>query len=132
MSNPQKIKFNSVSEFLAHLPEDELIVVETLLRLVRDTIPDVRIKLAYNVPFFYRHRRIGFIWPASVPWGKVSAGVALGFVNGHQWEAAEATDSQVSRRVYHRTEEIDEDTLTQALWEAAELDRQQYEARSSS
>lgn len=81
----QNVKFQSVEEFLAFLPPDELEVVDFLRQLIYDCIPDVSEKLAYNVPYFKRHKNICFIWPASVLWGKQQTyeGVRMGFTCGH-------------------------------------------------
>jgi len=69
LGNPQKIKFKNVNDFLESLPNLELELVEILRNLILESIPDCKEKLAYNVPFYYRHSRVVFIWPASVPWG---------------------------------------------------------------
>jgi len=84
MGNPQKIKFENIADFLDSLPEDELRIVEMLSALIVECIPGCKEKSGYNVPFYYRHSRIVFIWPASVPWGAIDKGVALGFCRGTQ------------------------------------------------
>ena len=124
MGNPQKIKFASVRDFLAHLPEDELAIVEALRAIVLDCLPDAHEKLAYNVPFYYRHRRICFIWPASVPWGKVDEGVVLGFVRGGEMGTLSPTPKGkgMDRVTFLRSSDIDEELLRAQLFEAAELD----------
>ena len=39
--------------------------------------------MSYNVPYYYQHSRVCFIWPSSIPWAKVQKnGVLLGFCNG--------------------------------------------------
>lgn len=84
MSKFQNVHFRTVGEFLDYLPEHELAIVEPLRELILSTIPDVREKLAYNVPFYYRHKRLCYLWPSSVPWGKTRPEtVQLGFCYGH-------------------------------------------------
>lgn len=101
MANPQKIKFKTLDQFLTCLPDDELRIVEVLRRLVFGNIPDCTEKLAYNVPFYYRHFRIVFIWPASVPWGAVKQGVVLGFSKGNQLSDLASSDRKtVGRKVF--------------------------------
>jgi hypothetical protein len=79
----QHTRFSAIGDFLDYISEDELVIVEMLRKLVFECIPDCKEKLAYNVPFYYRHSRICFIWPASVPWGGVENGVAIGFCRGN-------------------------------------------------
>ena len=84
MNKFQNVQFNSVEEFPDFLPEDELRIVKFLRAIIKECIPACKEKLAYNVPYYYRHSRICFIWPASIPWGKVEKhGVMLGFTNGY-------------------------------------------------
>jgi hypothetical protein len=84
-ANMQNVSFRSVEEFLAFLPPDELSLVSTLRSLVVECIPGITEKLSYNVPFYHRHNRLFFIWPASVLWGKKQtwSGVRFGFQQGH-------------------------------------------------
>ena len=81
----QAVSFRNVEEFLDFLPEEELVIVECLRNLIYNCIPDVTEKLAYNVPYFKRHKNICFIWPASILWGKMKSysGVRLGFIKGN-------------------------------------------------
>ncbi|MBL0103197.1 MAG: DUF1801 domain-containing protein [Bacteroidetes bacterium] len=81
----QNVSFKSFEEFLDFLPEDELKVTEFLRKIVFECIPDATEKLAYNVPYYKRHKNICFIWPASILWGKKKtySGVRFGFVSGH-------------------------------------------------
>ena len=124
MGNPQKVKFRGVADFLAHLPPDELELVEYLRAIVLDCLPQAREKLAYNVPFYYLHRRVCCIWPASVPWGKLKAGVMVGFMRGSEMGTlpdAGATTG-LRRTVYHHVSEVDEELLRTQLYEAMALD----------
>lgn len=85
MKNPfQKgLSFKTADDILDYLPEEERKLLEILRSLVLDCIPDALEKISYNVPFYSRRKRICFIWPASIPWGGVKDGVALGFTKGH-------------------------------------------------
>ena len=81
----QNVHFKSLNEFFDFLPEKELELVEYLRELVFQCIPDAREKLAYNVPYYQRHKNICFIWPASILWGKKKTyeGVRFGFTQGY-------------------------------------------------
>lgn len=42
--------------------------------------------MKYNVPFAYGKKRILFIWPSTIPWGKVPKGkVHVGWCQAHQF-----------------------------------------------
>jgi hypothetical protein len=129
LANPQKIKFRNVTDFLDSLPADELKIVEVLRELVFDCIPDCKEKLAYNVPFYYRHTRIVFIWAASVPWGAIDKGVALGFCKGTQLFDLNTTDKKaIGRKVFQSVNEIHPTEIKQLLNEAVLLDEKAFKS----
>ncbi|MFZ4544002.1 MAG: DUF1801 domain-containing protein [Saprospiraceae bacterium] len=83
MKKPQEVDFRNIGELLDYLPEHELHITEFLRALILDNVPEVREKLAYNVPFYYLNSRFCFIWPGCIPWGgKGRQGVRLGFTKG--------------------------------------------------
>jgi hypothetical protein len=130
----QQINFQSLEDLLAYLPVEELEVVQALRSIVRSVLPDGQEKLAYNVPFYYRHARICYIWPASVPWGGIRQGVSLGFCKG-----ALLTDElhylnkenkkEIASRLFTQVGDIDADLLKAYLYEAVELDEQAARAK---
>lgn len=123
MSNPQKIKFRSVDEFLDNLSDNELVIVEYLRELILDCIPECTEKLAYNVPFYYKNSRICYIWPASVPWGGVNSGVAIGFCQGNLMATVKLTNTKfVSKQVFSTVEAIDTQKLKSQIYEAVLID----------
>lgn len=125
----QNVKFQSVAEFLAFLPPEELEVVEFLRQLIYDCIPDVSEKLSYNVPYFKRHKTICFLWPGSVLWGKKQTytGVRFGFTQGYLlsdelgYFKLEGR-KQVAWRDFQNIEEIDVELLQMYIYEAATID----------
>jgi hypothetical protein len=129
MNKYQNINFGSVRDFLAFLPDEELKLVQLLRGLVMECIPDVKEKLAYNVPFYYRFSRICFIWPGSVPWGrKTKAGVELGFCRGNMLSDASYLNIGGRKEVYIKTfyevNDIDADILRQLIYEAVVVDEE--------
>ncbi|HAA11243.1 MAG TPA: DUF1801 domain-containing protein [Cytophagales bacterium] len=139
MNKFQPIKFHSIEDFLEFLPDGERIIVDKLRQIIWDCLPDGREKLSYNVPYFSRHRRIVFIWPASVPWGKVALkGVQIGFCEGHRLQdeigfLEKGNRKQVATKTYFSPQEINEDLLRAYLYMAIELDDHlQAEKRSKS
>lgn len=128
MNKFQNLNFNTIGDFLDHLPDTELEIVEELRRIVFECIPDAREKLSYNVPFFSRKRRICFIWPASVPWGNVPMdGVQFGFTNGYLLNddlnyLDKGSRKQVYTKTFYSIEDIDAELLRSYLFEALSID----------
>ena len=77
-----------VQEYIEGLAADERIIVKRLRDLILDTDPRIVEKLSYGVPYFFRNRRLFFLWPASaLPYstaGKmITPKVTMGFCYGH-------------------------------------------------
>ncbi|MDX1642608.1 MAG: DUF1801 domain-containing protein [Balneolaceae bacterium] len=129
MSRIQKVKIKSLGEFLDLLSQEELTIVEHLREIIFEELPDCKEKLAYNVPFYYRHSRICFLWPASVPWGGVEKGVALGFCKGHLISnevgyLEKRNRKQVRSKTFTSENQIEPNLLKSYLLEAKEIDEQ--------
>ncbi len=129
MSNPfQPISFNSIEDFLSFLPKREYDIVQFLRQLIYSCMPNCTEKLAYNVPFFYLKKRILYIWPSSVPWGKVKKeGVTIGFCNGYLLSdeinfLEKGNRKQVYTKTYFHINEIDVDLLKSYIFNAIEVD----------
>jgi len=130
MGNPQGMQFKSIDELLDHLPEKELEIVLFLRKIILESIFDCKEKLAYNVPFYYRHSRICYIWPASVPWGKVEKGVAIGFCKGHSLsDETFKSENFISKLTFNSIQEIDVPLLKQLIYDAVLLDEQLVKAK---
>lgn len=128
MNKIQPFKFKSVDEFMDFLPEHELKIVEALRQIIFDCLPLCKEKLAYNVPYYYCRSNICFIWPSSVPWGKVKKdGVVLGFSKGSllndELNYLEGGDRKwVRTKHFFSVDEIELDILKTYLFEAQEID----------
>jgi hypothetical protein len=57
---------NEVTDLIADLPDDERIISERLRALILEAEPRLQERLSYGVPYFFHHRRVCFIWPASL------------------------------------------------------------------
>ena len=129
----QPIAFTNVRDFLAYLPPEELEMVELLRTIVLESIPDCKEKLAYNVPFYYRHSRICFIWPGSVPWGKTKEGVEMGFCKGHLLSDSSYLNAGDRKEVYIKTfqnvKEMNVAQLHALLYEAVLIDEELYRTK---
>lgn len=131
----QDLSFRTVQEFLDFLPADELSIVEKIRDLVYQAIPDCHEKLSYNVPYFKRHANICFIWPGSIPWGKVrQEGVRLGFTKGYLLQddinfLDKGNRKEVYWKDFRSMEELDEVTLLTYLSRASDIDEEVYQKR---
>lgn len=126
----QNVNFKSVDAFLDYLPEDELAITIALREIILEAMPECEEKLSYNVPFYGMNRKICFIWPASILWGKKKTyeGVRMGFTYGNLLSnEANFLDLRNKKQVgYHdfkSVTEIDREFIEQFLYEAIELDR---------
>jgi hypothetical protein len=125
----QDFKFHSYVEFYDHLSDDHKPMVSLLKDIIVDTIPDIKEKLSFNVPFFYKNKTICFIWPGSIPWGKKTKnGVELGFAKGYLLEPnnylEQGKRKQVFVKTFYTTEEIEQDLeiIVSLLKEADQVD----------
>lgn len=124
----QRIKIKSLLEFYAAISEDEHIITDVLRSIVSEELPDYcKEKIAYNVPFFYGHRSICLIWPASIPYGGVREGVLIGFWYGNRLQDEEqyldrGTNKQIFYKIYKTPEEIDVQSLQKIIKSAVALD----------
>jgi hypothetical protein len=124
----QNKRFNSVEDFLEYLPDYERKIVDVLRAVVWDCIPDCIEKISYNVPYYYRHSRICFVWPSSIPWGNVKMnGVQLGFCNGYLLKddlqyLEKGNRKQVYIKTFQDVKEIDVDLVRNYLYDAVEID----------
>ena len=136
MKQFQTVLFQNINEFLAFLPQEELNVLEQLREIVLNCIPDVKEKLAYNVPFYYRHSRICFIWPGSVQWGKTEKkGVELGFCKGYLLSDPSYLEKggrkEVFIKTFYKAKEVDADTVAQLIYEAVVIDEHEHRTKQN-
>ncbi len=121
-------QFHGISDFLESIDGADKEIVEELRNLVLESIPDVNEKLSYNVPYYYGKRRICFIWPSSIPWGKVKKnGVFFGFCQGNLMQdelgfLEKGERKQVFGKTYSKASEIKPEVLRRYLYEAVRID----------
>lgn len=130
MNKYQQLNFDDIEDFMAYLPAQELAIVSVLRDLILEGIPNVREKLAYNVPYYYKNSRACFIWPPSIPWGNTNIkGVQLGFCNGYLMRddlnyLEKGARKQVYWKEFTSISEIDADILKAYIYEAVAIDEQ--------
>jgi len=123
------MKIKSILQLYEMLPEMELMIVDVLRSLVKDTLPDYcKEKISYNVPFFYGKKGICIIWPSTIPRGGIKDGVLLGFWYGNRLADSDnylihGTNKQIFYRIYTDVVQIDTNAINKLLHEAANLDQ---------
>ena len=108
-------------------PYDQRVIVDVLRQVVIETLPGVKEKISYNVPFFYGRKGICIIWPATIPRGGIRAGVLLGFWHGNKMNDSHnylihGTNKQVFYKIYREPDEINFKAIVKLLKEAARVD----------
>jgi len=122
-------KITSLVQLFDRLTENERIIVDVLRQIVRENLPNYcKEKLAFNVPYFYGHRGICIIWPASVPRGGIKEGVLMGFWQGNKLQDEDGyltrgTNKKVFYKIFKHVEEIDEGAVVKLLKEAIQIDK---------
>ena len=129
MNKFQKLNFRTIGDFFDYLPENELLIVEEIRKLIYESIPEIKEKLSYNVPFYSKNKTLCFIWPSSVPWGNVKDDqVVLGFSNGHlipdHFNKLEKGSRKYIRTIsFGSLDDINPEIIQFYLFEALELDK---------
>src|SRR5262245_50228073 len=72
----------SIDDFFYDLPADEIVIALRLRQIVLSAAADFEEKFSYGVPYYFRHRRVVCIWPASSPGGP-KRGVFIGLCRGN-------------------------------------------------
>ena len=112
------------------LPENERIITDVLRQIILDNVPSYcKEKISFNVPYFYGHKGICIVWPATIPRGGIKKGVLLGYWYGYRLIDADqylthGTNKQIFYKIFQTPEEIDEQPIVQLLKEAIEIDEQ--------
>ncbi len=129
----QPYKFRDIDEMLDSLPKEERKITEFLRALVLDTLPQVKEKLSFNVPFYFLRKNVCHIWPGSVSWGKKTyEGVSFGFAYGSLLlDETDYLDKGTRKQIYTKKflslSEIDAPLLKSYLFESALIDEEAYQ-----
>jgi len=124
-----KNKPQNIKDLIDLIPNEEWIILDILRGIASDHLPPYcKEKLSFNVPFFYGHRGICIIWPASIPRGGVSEGVLFGFWQGYKLRdpknyLTKGTNKKVFYKIFKSPDEIDIQILCELLDEAILLDQ---------
>src|SRR5215203_2776851 len=126
------IKITSLLQLREALSENEWIIVDVLRQIIVETLPKTcKEKIAFNVPFFYGHKGICIVWPASIPRGGIKEGVLLGFWQGNKLHdeghyLVRGTNKKIFYRIYKSIYDIEMEPVVKLLKEAVRVDELQW------
>lgn len=120
---------NEVIGFLADLPPDEKAIAEALRSIVLSCSPGFTEKLSYGVPYYFRHSRVCFIWPASRGAAGIESGVLFGLCRGHLLSDAQGLLERGGRKevymiTHRRLSDIQPELLREIIQEAILVDEE--------
>ncbi len=116
-------------ELFSLLPENKKIIVDVLLQIIRESLPNYcKEKISFSVPYFYGNKGICIVWPSSIPRGGIKNGVLLGFWYGNKLQDEDhylthGTNKQIFYKIFFEPKEINEEAIRKLLAEAIELDK---------
>ena len=118
----------TIEEFIYDLPKDEREISSRLRDIILNTAPDFEEKFSYDVPYFFRHRRVCCIWPASSAGGP-RRGVFIGLCRGNLLSNQQGIIEMGNRKRYgliryYDVKETKEDLLIEILQEAILIDEE--------
>lgn len=117
---------NSIEDFIYDLPKDEREICTRLRQIILNAAPDFEEKFSYGVPYYFRHRRVICIWPASAKAGP-PRGVFLGFCRGNLMSNEQGIIEMGNRKKFglirfFNVKEIQEGVLIELIHEAIMVD----------
>jgi hypothetical protein len=123
------MKITTLVQLYDCLTDNEKIIVDVLRGIVADTLPTYcKEKISFSVPYFYGHKGICIIWPASIPRGGIKTGVLFGLWYGNLLAdknnyLTHGTNKQIFYKIYNDANEIDAEEIQSILQEAVEVDQ---------
>jgi len=125
----------SVDDFFHDLPKEEKAIALRLREIILQAAPDFKEEFSYGVPYYFRHRRVTCIWPASSAGGP-SKGVFIGFCRGNEMSNEQGIIEMGNRKRfglirYYDVKEINEDVLMELLQEAIMVDEEVWRRKTN-
>ncbi|MFI5135896.1 MAG: DUF1801 domain-containing protein [Chitinophagales bacterium] len=118
----------SIDDFFHDLPKEEKAIALRLREIILQGAPDFKEEFSYGVPYYFRHRRVTCIWPASSAGGP-KKGVFIGFCRGNEMLNEQKIIEMGNRKRFglirfYDVKEINEDVLMELLQEAIMIDEE--------
>lgn len=123
-----KGKIKTLLQLFELLPEEERIITDVLRQIIIENIPSYcKEKISFSVPYFYGHKGLFIIWPATIPRGGIKKGVLLGFWYGNKMKDADnylthGTNKQIFYKIFYNADEINEKAIVKLIKEAVKID----------
>jgi hypothetical protein len=123
----QLAKHKDFDSFFEDLLPSEKSVCLRLRELLLTHFQELKEKFGYGVPYYWRHSRICFMYPASFPYSGIETGVAFGFARGHLLSNEQGLldlgeRKEVAYIRFFSEKDIQEESLLEILHEAVLLD----------
>lgn len=121
-------KIKTLLQLFELLPEEERIITDVLRQIIIENIPSYcKEKISFSVPYFYGHKGLFIIWPATIPRGGIKKGVLLGFWYGNKMKDADnylthGTNKQIFYKIFYNADEINEKAIVKLIKEAVKID----------
>jgi len=117
-----------IDDFIRELPKNEREIVRRLRMLVLEADPRIKEQFSYGVPYYFRKRRVCFIWPSSSKYGPKDALVSFGFCYGNQLSNEQGIllaegRKQVRIIKYDALNKVDDEVIAPILQEALLVDQ---------
>lgn len=122
-------KIHTLEMLYSILPEDQLIITDVLRGIIIQALPlYCKEKISFQVPYFYGHKGICIVWPATIPRGGIKKGVLLGLWYGCKLKdryryLTQGTNKQIYYKVITEVDQVNEKAITQLLHEAVKVDK---------
>jgi len=119
---------NNIDDLYESLPEEERLIATILRDIIRDTLPEIREKKSYGVPFYRGKKTICYVWPASITWGgkQQGEGVTIGFYQARKLDHGGFLEFGTKKVIGHHrflaAEEIEVEQLEAVLLAAWRVD----------
>jgi uncharacterized protein YdhG (YjbR/CyaY superfamily) len=125
----------TVVDFIDDLPLEERTLVTLLRQLILDCEPRLQEKLSYGVPYFFKNRRICFLWPSSARYGPKDCKLIFGLCYGNLLSNDQKLLQADSReQVYiiriNSAGDIDEKAFREIVHEAVMIDNEFSKAKN--
>ncbi|MBT1703083.1 DUF1801 domain-containing protein [Chryseosolibacter indicus] len=127
-----------VEDFIAELPIDEKLILQQLRSILFQIEPRFQERLSYGVPYYYRKRRVCFLWPVSAPLAPKVAGdvkVLLGFCYGSKLSNAHGLLQKQNRKhvyiiPFSRLSSINQQIVQEHIIEAILIDNELHKSNT--
>ncbi len=134
MGRMKLAKHKDFDSFYEDLLPSEKSICLRLRELLLAHFPELKEKFGYGVPYYWRHSRICFMYPASFPYSGLKEGVAFGFARGHLLSNEQGLldlgeRKEVAYIRFSSEKDIQEEPLLEILHEAMLLDEEMAKSR---